>query len=81
MVFNNQFGLKEWTHHFKNNLILSNGQIKQVLNKSYDLKKKRYYDKMRSEIKTMKGILHMVIAFSKMVKIYTINYKEMKIII
>lgn len=81
MGINNQYGLKEWTHRFKNNLILSNGQNKKVLNKSIDLKKKRYYHKMILETKNMKRILHMEIPYSKMLKIHiiTINNKEMKI--
>ena len=37
--FLNQYGLKEWTHHFKNNVILSSGKTKQVQNKKWDFKK------------------------------------------
>ena len=79
--FLSQYGRKEWTHHFKNNLILWSGQIKQVQNKKWDFKKNKCYSKLSLEIKIMNDILPMETAFRKMDKIWiiTIGLREMMI--
>ena len=71
--FLSQYGHKEWTNHFKNNLILSNGQTKNVLSKNRDFKKNRCYNKLSLETKTMKYILLMEMTFDKMVEICIIT--------